>query len=301
MKHFISISFICFITLLLSCCTRYELEENEVVAGDGTNRLTLRISPFEKSDFDVNPSSRSIVNIDQVCSRIGFAVFDANGKKVVSLNQDSKTGSGFGTLQADLNDGDYEVVIVAHSTGGNTTISKPDSIRFTDNKLSDTFYYYEKISLKGSVDKAVTLNRCVAMFRLNLPETIPQNIKYLKFYYSGGSSALNATTGFGRINSRQTEIREVPESAYTSTDNTFEIYTIPHSFNDELKITITALAADGKSELDEKVFESVPVTQGQITSFTGAIFNTNNSPENSSPFKFTISANDNWTEHKYSF
>lgn len=288
-------------------CTRYELEENEVV-GEGSNRLTLKVSPFQKSNFDVNPSSRSVVGVNEVCSRIGFAVFDINGKKVVSANQEVNSAMSFGTLQADLNDGVYDIVIVGHSTGGNATLSKPDSIRFTDNKLSDTFSYYERIAVNSSLTREITLKRSVAMFRLQLEERIPANIRYLKFYYSGGSSTLNAVTNLGRINSRQTELREIPESAYSSSNNVFEIYTIPHTLDDVLKITITGLAADGKSELDEIVLEDVPVTQGQITTYKGVIFNTEDNGGNNNgggnggalrSLNYVISADNSWTERTF--
>lgn len=300
MRKFIYTLSMLIITSIFTCCTRYELEQ-DVVVGDGANRLTIKLSPFEKSGFDVNPSSRAIVGIDEVCTIINFAVFDSNGKKVASDNQASSSRSDFGTFNADLNDGEYNIVIVAHSTAGNATISKPDSIRFTDNKLSDTFSYYEHISLKGNLTKEICMKRCVAMFRLQLTERIPQNIKFLKFYYTGGSSTLNATTGFGKVNSRQTEIREVPEEAYTSKNNIFEVYTIPHSTDDELKMTISGLAEDGKSELDQRVFENVPVTQGQITTFSGNIFNTGDAQDISSPFKLSITADNYWSEKKYSF
>ncbi len=287
--------------LLLTGCAKYELDE-QGVTGNGESQLTIRISPFEKSNFDVNPASRAIVGIDEVCTRIGFAVFDASGKKVVSLNQDSKT-SGFGTLKANIDDGVYDIVIVAHSTGGSATISKPDSIRFTDNKVSDTFYYYEQINMQGSLTKDIMMKRCASMVRLCLTEAIPSNVKQLKFEYSGGSSALNAKTGFGRIQSRQTEYRTVADNAATSTKNLFDIYTIPHEENDLLKITITALASDGKTEILKTVLDDVPVTQGMITNYNGTIFGGSSSnPDNSStPINLTLKADDSWTERTYSF
>lgn len=290
--------------IALSGCARYILDEEDV-ASKGDSQLTIRISPFEKSSFDINPTSRATVGINEICSRIGFAVFDSNGKKVASVNQDSKTG-GFGTLKANLNDGVYEIVIVAHSTGGNATISKPDSIRFTDNKVTDTFYYYEQINLNGSLTKDITMKRCVGMLRLNLNESIPADVKQLKFEYSGGSSALNAKTGFGRIQSRQTEYRSVAADAATATRNTFDIYTIPHEKDDVLKITITALAADGKTELLKTVLEDVPVTQGMITNYNGSIFGGGTSipgtgEDSLSPFNISLKADKDWTEQTFNF
>lgn len=299
MKKFTYILSLLILSAIFTCCTRYELEEGSVV-GNGKNRLKLTLSPFEKSDFDVNPSSRAVVSISEVCTIINFAVFDSNGKKVATMNQNSGN-SNFGTFTADLNDGEYDIVIVAHSTAGNATISKLDSIRFTDNKLSDTFSYHEHISLKGNLTKEISMKRCVAMFRLQLTERIPQNIKQLKFYYTGGSSTLNAITGFGKVNSRQTEIREVPEKAYTSANNIFAVYTIPHSTDDELKMTISAIVEEGTTEYEETVFENVPVTQGQITTFSGNIFHTDIDNPSSAPIQYIISAENSWTEQKYSF
>lgn len=282
-------------------CSKYELED-EAVTGNGESMLTIRISPFEKSNFDVNPASRTVVSIDKVCTRIGFAVFDASGKKVASVNQDSKS-AGFGTLTAGLDNGVYDIVVVAHSTGGNATISKPDSIRFTDNKVSDTFCYHEQINLKGSLTKEIVMKRCVGMVRLNINEPLPENVKQMKFEYSGGSSALNATTGFGRIQSRQTEYRTVAADAATAANNVFEIYTIPHEVNDLLKITITALASDGKTEIQKTVLEDVPVTQGMITNYHGTMFggNSGGPADNSTPLSFTLKAEDSWTERTYNF
>lgn len=296
-------SLLCLLSLLLvlTGCAKYEFDD-EKVSGNGESQLTIRISPFEKSNFDVNPMSRAVVGIDEVCTRIGFAVFDASGNKVVSLNQESK-GAGFGTLKANLDDGVYDVVIVAHSTGGNATISKPDSIRFTDNKVTDTFCYHEKVNLQGSLTKDVLLKRCVSMVRLNLQEAIPANVKQMKFEYSGGSSALNAVTGFGRVQSRQTEYRTVSVNASTAANNVFDIYTIPHEEDDVLKITITALASDGKTEILKTVLDDVPVTQGMITNYNGTIFGggSGGTGDSSMSVSLTLKADNSWKEMTYSF
>ncbi|MCF0244893.1 MAG: hypothetical protein HUK06_08970 [Bacteroidaceae bacterium] len=283
-------------SLFFAGCTKYNLDDDNII-GEGDSRLTLTISPFETGDFGINPASR--IGINEVCTRIGFAVFDANNKKVASANQNVKD-AGFGTISANISNGVYDVVIVAHSTGGNTTIAKPDSIRFADNKLSDIFTYHEKITVNGNVSKQITMKRSVAMFRLVLEERIPTEVKQLKFYYTGGSSALNAVTNLGKINSRQTEIIDVPQEAYTQSSNIFEVYTIPHEINDALKMTVTGLGADGSTIIAEKIFEEVPVTQGKITIYKGIMFD-GNSGASESPFSLSLTTNDVWTEQTYNF
>lgn len=274
------------VALCFTGCAKYELED-----GGGDMRLTFRVSPFEKSDFDVNPS-RATVGVGEVCSRLSLVVFDVTGKKVKTVNQES-TDEGFGTLAANVNSGTYDVVIIGHSTDGNPTISKPDSIRFKDNKLSDMFSYYERLTVGDYIDKGVTLKRSVAMFRLRLTEAVPAEVKQLKFYYTGGSSALNATTNLGKIQSRQTEILDVGESAHTETCNVFEVYTIPHEVDDLLKMDITPLDANGNALGEGLTFESVPVSQGKITTYEGRLFDRSDVV---SPLNIAITVDDDWEE-----
>lgn len=76
------------------------------------------------------------------------------------------------------------------------------------------------------------------MFRLVLTdEEIPSSVSKLKFYYVGGSSTFNPSTGYGCVNSKQTEIRTIANGV-----TTFSIFTLPHTEDDVLtKLTVTPL------------------------------------------------------------
>ena len=115
-----------------------------------------------------------------------------------------------------------------------------------------------------------------------LSEDLSPDVSYLEFYYTGGSSTLSANTGYGSVNSKQTEVRTVAEG-----QKTFEIYTIPHAETDELTIKITAFDADD-IELGSTTLPAVPVTCNRITQYTGSLFHS------SAGMNISVSADGEW-------
>ena len=135
------------------------------------------------------------------------------------------------------------------------------------NVVTDTFYYEGELTVASSQDTyELVLQRPVAMFRLQLTDVLPSNAHKIRFYYTGGSSTFNPSTGFGCVNSRQTVMMDIEDG-----QQVFEVYTFPHELNDFLKITVT-IYDSGENILKEQVFEQVPVTVDQITVFTGSFF-----------------------------
>lgn len=94
----------------------------------------------------------------------------------------------------------------------------------------------------------MTKKRVVAKFRLVVKDPTPEDVKTMKFYYTGGSSTFNALTGYGCVNSKQTELRSVKESAYTE-ESYYDIYTFPHDPEEskKLKVDISALSSASSS------------------------------------------------------
>ena len=88
----------------------------------------------------------------------------------------------------------------------------------------------------------------------------------MKFYYLGGSSTLSPVTGYGCVNSKQTEIRAWNE------EGVYELYTMPHSHSDELtRMTVTAYDA-GDNVIGEWTLEHIPVTLNRVTEYSGNLF-----------------------------
>jgi hypothetical protein len=267
MKHYISIFIL---ALLAASCEKPIFDEERAASGsvaDTHPNVTLHFSPYEQQAF-----TRAATPLTDQCTRLSVAIFTADGTKAKAITQ-KQTDAGFGTAALTLQAGTYKIVAIAHSsTEGNATITSPEKVTFANNKLTDTFYYYGTLTvLDGSpIEETLEMTRCVAMLRLTLTEPLSDGITRLKFYYTGGSSTFNPATGYGCVNSKQTEYR------YTTNDQdmpvtVYELYTMPHEQQDVLKLTVTALDASG-SEVGEVTMDNIPVTRNKTTTWQGALF-----------------------------
>lgn len=250
---------------LFSSCEKAILSDSGTTAvKDANANVVLTFSPYEQSSF-----TRAAVA--DVCTRLSVAVFTSDGTKAKAITQ-KQTDAGFGTAALTLQAGTYKIVAIAHSsTEGNATITSPEKVTFANNKLTDTFYYFGTLTVgTDPIEETLQMTRCVSMLRLTLTEPLSDNITRLKFYYTGGSSTFSPATGYGCVNSKQTEYR------YTTDDqdmpvSVYELYTMPHEQQDVLKLTVTALDASG-SEVGEVVMDNIPVTRNKITTWQGTLF-----------------------------
>lgn len=212
-------------------------------------------------------STRAAADISDVATHLNLTVFDSSGTKVRTVAQ-QRTGESFGTVALTLPSGTYQFVVMAHSCDGNATISSTSKVTFPSNKVTDTFY--QKGSFVVSEHPQThyfTLSRVVSLIRLVFTDAeMPSTVSQFKFYYLGGSSTFSPATALGSVNSRQTELRPF------SPDNTYDLYTFPHTENDELtRLTVTALDASGNT-LHERTFQGIPILRNQITLYTGSFF-----------------------------
>ena len=277
------------LALLMTACEKSVFDDGDVVSPKDAN-VILRMKLYEQTPFT------RATDIIELCSRLNVAIFDADGTKVKSVAQKEDDAS-FGNVALSLAAGTYKLVVIAHSGEGSATISSTEKVTFPNNKVTDTFYYYGDLVVTDAMQTYdLTLIRAVAMFRLTLTdEPIPSNVAKIKFYYTGGSSTFSPSAGYGCVNSKQTEIRTVTPGV-----KTFEIFTMPHTEEDVLKITVTALDANDNT-VKEQIFEDVPVTRNQVTSYTGLFFgNSGSGQQNDGNFHFT--ANPEWDNvNNYSF
>ena len=250
--------------LTMNACEKGYTAEEETKTGNESN-VTLRVKSIEMVPFENTTISRASTEMSELCSRLQFAVFK-DGEKKKNISQQAGD-AGFGEAAISLPEGDYQLVVMGHSCTGTATITDLEKITFPNNKVTDTFYYYGTFTV-GNDSKIVELDlkRAVAMLRFNLTQPLTENIKQLKFLYTGGSSTFSAITGFGSVNSRQTEIRDV-----ASGQKVFEVYTFPHAQEGKLKVTITALDANG-TEVAETVMEEIPVEVNKISVYNGVLF-----------------------------
>lgn len=283
------------ILISLVSCSKIDLsdlENNE--DHTGKVQVSFSVSGIEHIPFD-NTQTRSS-QLNSLCSRISFVIFQSGTKiKTIHQSSDDKT---FGTLDIYLTPGDYQILALAHNGKGNATITSTDKITFPNNKCTDTFYTLEDFSVSEKASHPLELTRAVAMFRMCITTPIPSEVTQMQFYYTGGSSTFNAETGFGCVNSRQTETFTVSEEDHEQ-ESRFEIYTFPHATSDNLNITVSALDTSGTTLYQTKL-EDIYIEQNIITQHTEAFFNTEEDPatpdSTSSQLSISIRNNGEWAD-----
>lgn len=284
------------ICLSLTACEKavIDVDNPQPEPSDGIS-VRFNVTQFEQIPFaDAVNMSRASVPASQVCTRINLAVFNGD-TKVKAVNQ-SVSDNDFGTLSVNLAAGSYRIVILAHSCAGNATISSPEEVKFPNNKVTDTFLYCGELTISEARNIDIQLKRVVAKFLLATEDNMPESVAEMTFKYTGGSSTLNAVTGFGSVNSRQTEVREVTSDMHGKPAE-FEVYTFPHAETGDLKMTVTATDA-ASATVAERVFEDVPVRVNQITKYSGSFFSGSGEGSGSS---FALTAENAWTQSDYTY
>lgn len=267
MKNKTSIILLVMLCLFMPSCEKISSEDSPSAQGEDGVNVTFRVSMYTLSPLGVS-ARRVRAEVGEVCSRISYAVFDGDNK-LKAVNQ-VVGDDGFGTLLLTLPLGTYRFVVIAHNGLGNATITSPDKIAFSSNKCTDTFCYYQEVSITEDVAIDVTLKRVVALVRFIVEDPIPSDVAQMKFYYIGGSSTLDAMSGYGCVNSKQTEYRDVDDEMRQG-GGTFDLFTFPHTEKDTLKLTVTAMTSDNQI-VQERTFTTVPVVKNSVTQYSGKFF-----------------------------
>lgn len=263
-KLLISICTVCTIVALcvMVSCEKPLMDEK---TDEPTGNLKVTVYEMEKTPF--GSLTRGAEPVSNVCTRLNFALYDMGGSRVKLVNQ-TKGNANFGEASFQLEEGDYQLVVVAHSASGNPTMTNPAKIQFTNaTGYTDTFLYYGEVTIgEEPVELKISLERIVALCRFVITDDFPADVTQIRFYYTGGSGAFNATTSLGCVNSKQDVKFDV-----TAGQKQFDLYTFLHNPSDEIALKVTALDAAG-NELYAKEFD-VPMQQNYITWLTGAFFN----------------------------
>ena len=113
------------ITMMMCSCEKFTPEEESSKPIPRENNVTLDLSSKDQ--------------VKKACKKVSFGFFKDEAKAgIISQTSDD---SDFGAIHLSLAAGTYEVVAIGHN-GSGTTISSPEKITFTSNKVTDTFYYY---------------------------------------------------------------------------------------------------------------------------------------------------------------
>lgn len=261
-------------------CERVSFDKSDIENKDGFE-LNFHVGNIDTSGID---------DVSKVCNKINFAVYDSIGDRVKSISQSSDYDNDFGTVKVCLPEGNYKVVALAHNGKVNASTTNMNRITF-NGKVTDTFVYSEDINVKGNSDYQMTLKRCVAKILFTIKDKVPDEVKQIKFFYTGGSSTLDGISGWGCVNSRQTEIRDVKAEARADS-SVYELYTFPQDSNGSLDITVSCLDSSGNI-LYERMFDDVKVSKCGITTCTEKLFSEG---EISLSKDLVLKADDEWRD-----
>jgi len=104
--------------------------EKPILDGGQTKKKGFRVSVTvgvgEKAI--AGAKSRALVDIDEVCSCLNAAVYK-DGVKQNVINQ-KKGDKNFGTLNFNLPEGDYLLVVIGHSGTKNVSLAHADKVKF---------------------------------------------------------------------------------------------------------------------------------------------------------------------------
>ena len=263
----------------LTSCEKFALEDSGTNSHDANANVIIHVSVAknnstgtrsgeedfgdeetgDEDELDEGDEEVEGKPLEDYCSRLSIAIFDGE-EKVKTLNL--KAEDGYKDIGINLEAGKYRLVAIGHIGSGNCTISSPEKVKFYKNKMTDTFFYYGTFNVIDGedTDDYILLNRAVAQFKVHITDaTIPAEAHSIKFYYTGGSSTLDAVTGYGCVQSRQTETFKLQEG-----ERDYSVYTFPREENKGLKMTINILDADAQS-IKEYSKEGVPVKCNNIT------------------------------------
>lgn len=258
-----------FISSLLLCLA-ISCEKPMIPETEEEGNLTVSIMQIEQMPFG---GSTTRGELTQNCTRLNFAVYDSLGTRVRQLNQ-VYTDKNFGTAGFQLPQGNYKVVVLAHSSNGNPTMTNYQKIQFkNDNGFTDTFLCFDSIQIGDTpISLPVSLTRIVSLCRFVITDTIPSNVSQMRFLYTGGSGAFDATTGLGCVNSRQSEFFSVEPGKASST---FDLYTFLKDSQGSIHLQATAYDSED-NVVNDREFD-IPLKRCQITKVSGQYFNTSSS------------------------
>jgi hypothetical protein len=174
----------------------------------------------------------------------------------------------FGTASFQLTEGTYQIVAVAHSSDGNPTMTNPAKIQFTNAMgYSDTFYDTKDVTITSEPQTlSLSLRRNVALCRFVITDDYPKGVAKLRFLYTGGSGAFDASTGLGSVRSTQT----IWYNDVSTNQKQFDLYTFLHDIEGTIHLLVSAYNSNDEV-LHEREFD-IPLRQNEITWFKGAYF-----------------------------
>lgn len=259
---------------LLTSCEKVLLDEELPVNG-GAKDANVTIRVVELDAAWGNTVSRALTNVSEVCTRLQFVVYQDGKREKYEYQTVDETG--FGTFSLKLDEGNYQLFVVANScketpsistTAPLVTFSNPDTSKGTG--FTDTFYYYGNLTVDSDGSQVnISMKRATAMFRLVTNDVKPAGIKKFQFWYNGGCKILDGATGFGTKTAEQSVFVTLDDSQ-TGQPLQFDMYTILPAETGNVSFIVKAF--DANDDIKFKKEFNVPMQRNCISRYTGDFF-----------------------------
>ena len=264
--------------IMASACS----QEQNTSSSDELVEFSLSFAPYV-----TEPMSRANVSIAELSKRLD--VFIVNGADTISVHQNKDSQpDGFGSISATLNKTkNYSLYAVAHK-GSGEAILRDGIISFTDNKITDTFYYTASFTPSSSTVLSCVMHRIVGMFKMTIIDELPSNLAKVQFSISGSGLAYNVNGTPTNVGQKVSTINN-PSSATDGT-TTFKIYCLaPSDVASTVSVTATALDSNDQT-IETKTFENVPLRAGYSSAYRGTFFVTTSG-------EMSFSGDDSWENY----
>lgn len=266
-SSYIARCFLALAVLIICACEKVDLNPEEVAPATNDN-LTVSVSKLD----EIPLSFYTRADAANACKRLNFVVYDSYGKRL-KLNNQQLGDAGYGSTSFQLAEGEYHLVVLAHSSDGNPTLTNPTKVQFTNAKgFTNTFVYSGYVTIGDQPQQMKADLKCVtSLCRFTINDNYPAEVSKMRFYYIGGSGTLDANTGFGCVNSKQTVTFDV-----TSGQKQFDLYTFLHHQEGTIHLKVTALN-DADDVLLEREFD-VPMACNRVSWVECDFFDTTSTP-----------------------
>jgi hypothetical protein len=290
MKRLPFVSFLLCLALF-TACEKPEMTEDKSSPTERGN-LTLSVSQVEQTSF----SALTRAAASEVCTNLNFVIYDMEGTRLKYNNQ-KKGDEDFGTVSFQLEEGSYQIMVLAHSADRNPTTTNPKKIQFSSNTnkkgtgYTDTFLYYTTVTLDSEPQTlSLSLRRIVSLCRFVISDAIPEGVDSLVFTYKGGSGYFDASTGLGVTSS--TSQQKAYFKVQTGSKNTqYDLYTFLPETEGTIHLVVSAYNAANIVQLEREI--DVPMVQNRITWLTGNFF-TDFTPIISQTLTPTVNIDNDW-------
>jgi major membrane immunogen (membrane-anchored lipoprotein) len=226
------------------------------------------------------------VSLGEVSSKFEFGLYsleDGEIKYKGCITQKAGDKS-YGAITANLAPGSYVIVALAHNGNGFSNLKDPTKITFSDNKITDTFYYCDTIDITFTSENKeynLTMKRAVAEFTMITEDkAFPDNFSKWKFEYGAGN-VFNALTGYAS----QDETVMTTDYMALSDNSKYNLYMFPVKGKEAVAFNIIALDESG-NEIKKRSYRMIPIIRNRKTSIEGEYF--------ASPQTTRFDADDEW-------